>query len=126
MTDTATQTTITSNGSTWGGESPQPVETLLARLASHTLDRAFENYGDFVEHLAGGVVIFFGNFIDYSHVFSIETNDPELASNLEAAIEANKCRAEYIAQKAPVSRTRERGSKRLRIFSRTGPETQSG
>jgi hypothetical protein len=99
-----TQTIIHSNG---GGRT-LPIEALFARLASHTLDRTFEAYGDFIQNALinergeqlgpPGAVGFFGNFFDYSHVFNIWTDDADLIARLSAAVAANKASAAYRAQ----------------------------
>lgn len=97
-------TTIHSNG----GGKVQDIEALFDRLASHPLDRTFEAYGDFVtvdpvngrgEPMIGpGGAAFFGNFLTYSHVFRLETDDPELVARLTAAIRSNQQRADYLDQ----------------------------
>jgi hypothetical protein len=106
-------TTIHSNGS----GSVLPIEALFERLKTEVLDPVFEKYGDFqyVPHAGvrtedGGfadgdpiypnhpdAVTFFGNFLTYSHVFQIDTNDQELIERLSAAIAANKASAAYLA-----------------------------
>lgn len=106
-------TTIHSNGSKWAGEAPDTIEQLIEVLAQHPLDRRFEDYGNFIdrdpEWLDGstkpGVVIFFGNFLTVSHVFNIETDDPEVIERLNRAIKANKRRADYRSQDKPKRRT---------------------
>src|SRR5690349_17466719 len=102
------QTEIISNGSTWGGQDPFPVEKLFERLASDPLDRIFESYGNFIEVdpvnsrgealLPKGGVCFSGNFLTYSHVFDVRTTDPVLIERLTAAIRANQQRPDYLAQ----------------------------
>jgi len=97
-------TTIHSNG-----RGPvQPIEALFARLESDVLDRSFERYGNFIEPDpvnmkgeplgAAGSVSFWGNFLTYSHVFSVITNDADLIKRLTAAIRANQQRSDYLAQ----------------------------
>jgi hypothetical protein len=96
-------TTIHSNG----GGNAQPIEALFARLTSDPLDRTFEHYGDFVLEPVdmkgrpmgeAGSVLFWGNFLTYSHVFSVITNDADLIERLTAAIRANQQRSDYLAQ----------------------------
>lgn len=84
MIDTACQ-----HGSKYAGESPDSVDVLLALLAVEPLDR--ERFGRFaVNGPAGsGMVRFFGNFANVSHVFSIESTDPEVCRKLIRAIKAN-------------------------------------
>jgi hypothetical protein len=97
-------TTIISNGSKWNGQDPDSIETLFKVLDMFALDRTFEKYGNFViiepvseagEHLVPNGVRFFGNFAEISHVFSIDTDDPELIERLTAAIRKNQQRADY-------------------------------
>lgn len=89
------KTIIESNGSTWMGESPMDLEVLFQRLETNTLDPIFEKYGDFVLPQDDGAVIFFGNFLDYSHVFTIVTTDPDLIERLTNAIRANQGKDSY-------------------------------
>lgn len=94
-----------------GGGKPQPIEALFARLESDTLDRSFEAFGDFMQRdpisVTGeplgppGMVSIFGNFLTYSHVFSIWTDDEALIEKLAALIAANKARDEYQDQPPP-------------------------
>lgn len=101
-------TKINSNG----GGNAQPIEALFDRLLTHTLDRTFEAYGNFVtrgEEIEAkhgkGAVSFFGNFFDYSHVFHIITDDIDLIAHLTAAIEINKTKTSYIEQCPPFDRS---------------------
>lgn len=93
-------TTIRSNGSRWLGQEPATVDELLEVLATETLDRTFEAYGNFVIS-EGGTTRFWGNFHTVSHVFDIETADPDLAARLTAAIQANQQTVAYLAQLVP-------------------------
>lgn len=91
-----------------GGGNPQPIEALFARLESDTLDRTFEAFGDFVTvdpiNLRGepmtapGGAAIFGNFLTYSHVFRIETDDIDLIQRLSSAIATNKATPAYKRQ----------------------------
>lgn len=89
-------TEILSNGSKWAGQSPDPIEALLARLESETLDPRFEHYGGFVDTLDDGRTTFFGNFGTYSHVFNIITDDEDVVRELTAAIRANQQTQAYV------------------------------
>lgn len=93
-------TFITSNGAGL----KQPIEALFARLASHTLDPIWEEYGNFSEKddpaIDPGFTRFFGNFYDYSHVFQIDSNDPDVVARLTAAIRANQATPAYAKAKA--------------------------
>ena len=90
-------TTIISNGSKWLGEPPDPIEKLLEVLASHPLNRVFERCGNFIGPSAGGTR-FWGNFEGLSHVFDIETDDPDVIGRLTAAIRENQRRPDYLSQ----------------------------
>lgn len=118
---------ISSNGSKWAGESPDSLQDLFERLATHPLDPSFEDYGDFVMparsavHVRGydedgtfvdryddtgplhseapEAVRFWGNFFTVSAVFEIDTDEPELIARLTAAIRANQERPDYKAAK---------------------------
>lgn len=100
-------TTISSNGSKWNGQEPDSIETLFKMLETFALDRTFENYGNFVmvepvseagEYLVPNGVRFWGNFAEICHVFSIDTDDPELIERLTTAIRGNQKRADYLGQ----------------------------
>jgi len=101
---------IQSNGSRWAGEEPATIAELLEALQVETLDPSFEDYGNFVEsdrdlmsYITGKpiypdnprVVRFFGNFATVSHVFNIDTDEPEIISSLSAAIRANQQTPSY-------------------------------
>lgn len=114
---------IQSNGSHFAGTPPDDIDELLAVLAKEPLDPCFEHYGNFwtvdpcegvrnpnwnYQHenepqwidgprifAADGVVSFFGNFLNLSHVFGIYTNDPDTIRGLMGAIRANQQRPDY-------------------------------
>jgi hypothetical protein len=100
-------TTIQSNGSKWAGDEPDSIDQLFEVLASHVLDRRFEcplghafiSVCQASERWAiPGTTRFHGNFLTLSHVFSIDTDEPELVARLTAAIEANMARPDYLEQ----------------------------
>jgi hypothetical protein len=92
-------TTIHSNGSKWAGESPDSIDKLLQVLADYPLDRRFEQYGDFAERCdTTGATQFFGNFLTVSHVFRIDSDDPQIVGPLIDAIATNKQRPDYVCQ----------------------------
>lgn len=108
---------IMSNGSKWAGEEEDDIATLLDVLTKYRLDyERFDNEFYSVNpchgvlnpnyiawektepHYIDGprmyecddVYRFFGNFLNLSHVFNIDTNDRETIDSLVKAIEANK------------------------------------
>ena len=86
-------TNYISNG---GGFTDENITLLLDRLASHTLNPIFEGYGSFVTRSrATGLTTFFGNFLTYSHVFHIVTDDPSVIVPLRKAIRENRSRDSY-------------------------------
>lgn len=86
-------TEIWSNGSKWAGQEPDDLETLLAVMEIETLDpHGFHPHAFNVGH---GRVHFFGNFIGYSHVFSIESDDKDVCDRLFAALRAAHATQEY-------------------------------
>lgn len=121
-------TTIHSNGS----GRVLPIEALLERLATHPLDRTFEAFGNFVqldpvngrgEPMTGpGGAAFFGNFLTYSHVFRLDTDDPDLIARLTAAIHANQQRPDYLDQSPPFQR--DKLEIRRKRFSETQGEVE--
>lgn len=117
-------TKIISNGSHYAGESLDSINKLLDRMKNYALDRSFEAFGNFIikapkkyyEVRSAGVryyvekeeylytedtVIFFGNFMAYSHVFNIVTTDKKLIKRLTNAIKKNQARADYQSQEKP-------------------------
>lgn len=105
---------IMGNGSKWIGEDPDDVRELLDALIKYSLDA--ERFNGFWAddpcagvdnpdwtyengkprwidgprlYSCNGVVRFFGNFIEYSHGFSIDTNDAQTINELKDAIRAN-------------------------------------
>jgi hypothetical protein len=102
--------TINSNGP---GKA-QPIENLLALLATEPLDPRFEKFGNFYEkfpEMADGSKstvpnYFFGNFFNVSHVFSIDIDeeDDATAFDLLAAIRGNQATAAYRAAKKLISK----------------------
>jgi hypothetical protein len=113
---------INSNGSGYKGE----LSELFDMLDKYPLDPDVERFGDFIDTMpCEGVVnpnwthyngadhwidgprifqsetyYFHGNFYNYSHVFSIYTNDIDIINKLTAAILRNKARQDYLSAKA--------------------------
>ncbi len=101
---------IHSNGSKWAGEAPDAIDKLCEVLGEYALDRSWERYGAGVFITApdpdspvhNGAHHFFGNFAKLSHVFNIDTDEPEVIERLTRAIRANQQTAEYLAQDEPL------------------------
>ena len=93
--------TIEANGSKWAGESPDSIDELLGVLARTPLNPMFEEYGNFIlrdeKPLPDGVVRFWGNFHELSHVFSVDTDERDMIERLTSAIRANQATPAYIA-----------------------------
>jgi len=119
-------TIINSCGSHWAGEDLSPISELITMLKNHPLRRDLESCGNFInpfplcvrslgydpetgysryveneEQPYRGLTSFFGNFFDWSFVFNIYTDDPELISALTKAIRKNQERSDYLDQEAP-------------------------
>ena len=110
--DIDTKTIIHSNGSKWAGQEPDGIDKLVEVLGKHAIEKRF--FGPFtVEERKGEEVVdvthyfcpikqngddtrFFGNFEDLSHVFRIDTNDPEVIDKLTMAIKSNEGWKKYI------------------------------
>lgn len=139
---------ITTNA--YGQPNALGIGALLERLGSATLDPTFERYGNFIQHplyhakpsdtpggweddtgrpmypQSPGAHRFFGNFFDYSHCFSIDTDEPELIEVLTSAIRANQATAAYADAKRQVeereaywrSRAEQRRKKQLQEYRR--------
>lgn len=105
------ETVIISNGSKWAGEQPDSIDKLIEVLESehvieerffkpfengHGEDRTYHQFCPINKSEKGeGWMKFFGNFENLSHVFEIETNDPEVVENLTKAIKNNKGWKDY-------------------------------
>jgi hypothetical protein len=85
---------IHSNGSKWAGQEPDSIDVLKDRLRNYTLDKSFEDYGNFC-YKDKGVYRLFGNFKNLSHVFRIDTDDKALVNEMRRLIKANKKRPDY-------------------------------
>jgi len=112
-------TNILSNGSKWIGEEPDTIEKLLDVLRTKTLDPIFEKYGNFINKSPKwgwygdgpspypdnpNVVVFFGDFYDYGHLFSIHTDEPLIITILEKAILDNQQTEAYQKAKQEVTK----------------------
>lgn len=115
-----TFTEIISNGSKWAGEPLDTVDDLLRVLSECSLDRTFEDYGNFIMPEGEGIVHFWGNFFDISHVFSIRTDDAPTIERLTLAIRANQERSSYTSQHKPTPfhQTQAEQSRRIRASKR--------
>jgi len=102
------QTIIHTNGSKWAGEAPDSIDKLIERLSMYTIEERFfskfqRGYGKDKKRYTlcpiskeDGMYMFFGNFLEISGVFRIETNDPAVINQLKPAIMNNKGWKEYI------------------------------
>lgn len=103
-----TSTKIHSNGSKWYGEEPDTIQKLVERLNLYTIEERFfckfqrgfgadkKKYTLCPISKENGSYIFFGNFLEVSAVFNIETNNPEIIQQLKKAIINNKGWKQYI------------------------------
>lgn len=93
-------TVIQSNGSRWIGEAPASIDELFEVLAEERLDERRAPFiqraplknvaGKMIHPDAPQTVRICGNFLEVSHVFSIDTDDKALIARFEAAITANQ------------------------------------
>jgi hypothetical protein len=93
-------TTILSNGSKWAGQEPNGLEKLYEVLVEEILEPRFEHHGGLVARREGGPLLFFGNFVERSYAFRVETDEPVVIARLEALIAANLARPEYARARA--------------------------
>ncbi len=102
MTTQTISTEVMSCGSKWAGEAPDTIDTLWELFETHELMQfthatalwGQKGYLDRGKRIAArGHYQFLGNFVTISHVFNIDTNDPELIKRLRNAIAKNKRRA---------------------------------
>jgi len=118
---------IMNNGSHFAGQEEDDIADLVRMFTTHPLDATYEEYGGFetVDPCEGvdnpdrqfgssvprwidgprfyacdGVVRFGGNFLTYSHGFSIDTNHAPTIAAIRDAIAENRARADYRAQLA--------------------------
>jgi hypothetical protein len=98
------KTTIHSNGSKWNGQEPDSIDFLInERLNKYTIEERFFSFYEETTKEKGKTKVnfcpitekethvnFFGNFEEYSHVFRIDTDDPEIIKKLTQAIKNNK------------------------------------
>jgi len=97
-----TITIIHSNGSKWAGQSPDNIDKLIERLNLYTIEERFfckfqRGFGNDKKKYTlcpiskeKGMYWFFGNFLEVSAVFRIETNDQQIVEKLKKAITNNK------------------------------------
>lgn len=109
------------------GESSDPrvyvpaINEILQLLSVEPLNPRFEDFGGFASNISlqfrdlpVGTIRFFGNFLNYSHVFCVDTNDVLIMGQLFDAIRANMQRADYKAARAEIrQRTNNRRLRRL-------------
>lgn len=90
----------------------EQLDRLFDALTRYTLDPVFEKYGAFLDAAEPDVIAAyerahgktfdvprtmhaFGNFYDYSCVFNLYTDDPDLIARLTVAIRENRSREAY-------------------------------
>lgn len=98
-------------GSPWTPKR-DPLRELFRALETYTLDPTFEAYGDFISETKPEIVAIlnddksaglderrtvhvWGNFYDFSCVFSIYTDDDELIAKITSAVRTNKSTVAY-------------------------------
>lgn len=91
-------TIIRYNGSKFAGEPADGIDRLIDLLEREPLNPKFEHYGFFLEpirqpcewsKLSGDGVFFAGNFLNYSHAFAIESDEPDVIDRIASAIAKN-------------------------------------
>jgi hypothetical protein len=100
-------TNILWNGSKGAGEEPDTIAKLEERLAEYTL---MPSLAPFAAPCPSDPAMsrFFGNFVDYSHSFSIDTDDPELIERLGALIKTNMRTPLYTSARIEYERRQDR------------------
>lgn len=83
-----TTTNILWNGSKYTGEGPNPIEDLYDALGKYTLSPSLAPHC-VPSPLDQSLTHYFGNFIEFSHGFALDTNDPEVIERLNALITEN-------------------------------------
>ena len=120
---------IQSNGSRGASSAPASIDELVQVLEKSPLDANFEQYGNFIMPAqnseysgrknsegnpevintgpmfpeAPDALVFWGNFLEVSHVFNIATDEENVIERLTTAIRANQASPAYIAQKKQAS-----------------------
>lgn len=90
---------IRSNGSKWCGDQPDSIAKLVEVLnGEYVLDRTFEQYGNFVYQSDDAKWNASGNFLTLSNGFNIEADTREELADIEAAIDRQRQRPDYLAQ----------------------------
>jgi hypothetical protein len=87
------------------GDRPDPITLLLDLVGSYVLDRSMEPFREDLnpEHRPphNEQVGYTGKFLHSSSVFRLTTSDPDLIAKLDAAIDANVRRSDYLDQPNP-------------------------
>ena len=82
-------------------------ENIISDLKTYTLDPRFVNFIDRNPNWTNeetinryrGCTRIFGNFLSYSHAFYVVTDDEKMILQIEALVEENMGRKEYVAAK---------------------------
>jgi hypothetical protein len=94
-------TKVNYNGSRWHGQEPASIDTLLALVQVEPLDWEMFGWG-FVSITPSGDTHIAGNFLRFSHAFSIETSDRGLLAKFAAALDANRTLSKRFDMATPV------------------------
>jgi len=83
-----------------GGGTQHPLERLFELLETEPLHPTFEEYGNFAGtdvpgRQGEGFVLFWGNFYNYSHAFSVQSNDAAMIEKLTKLIRDNQATVAY-------------------------------
>lgn len=104
----------------WVTNSKGTIGDLIEVLGKYTLDPIFEEYGNFINYNPvwtkkdlkekyNNCVVISGNFLTYSHVFYIITDNKELINKLKKIIDNNKNTQNYInAKKKMIEQEKQR------------------
>ena len=97
------------NGSKWAGQEPDTLDVLFRLLAVEPLNPLFEQYGNFVQEMDKEMVECWGNFLNVSHVFSINGTEEEMAP-LMGAIRFNQQTHAYVAARNMLKSSKKGGA----------------
>jgi hypothetical protein len=99
-------TKVISNGSKWYGEENDPIDVLWPLLEQHKLAEWLAPWIQKTTEDGQTKWHILGNFEGLSHVFQVDTDDPELGQRFEQAIEANLRKFPFAWERVTVSQLR--------------------